>query len=77
MTERILVTEAAGTTVSKGMLDSGMPTDLVDGLVGLLEWFAMGGGAEVCSTVENLTGSPGRSFETFFADYAGELRVAD
>jgi uncharacterized protein YbjT (DUF2867 family) len=57
----------------EGMLNAGMPEDLADGLVGLLEWFEAGGGANVYSTVEDLTGSPSRSIDTFVADYAGEF----
>lgn len=53
-------------------LDVGRPTALVDGPVGLLEWFDTGGGAQVDATVDDLTGSPGRSIATFVADHAGE-----
>lgn len=58
-----------------GMLDAGMPEDLVNLYVDLLEWYEAGGGADVHSTVEDLTGSPGRSIETFVADYAGQFEA--
>lgn len=56
-----------------GMLDAGMSEALVDAYVELLEWFETGGGTEVYSTVEELTGSPARSIETFVADYAEQF----
>jgi hypothetical protein len=53
-----------------GLEERGMPEALVTGYVGLLEWFDAGGGAEVYSTVEDLTGTPARSVRQFVEDYA-------
>jgi uncharacterized protein YbjT (DUF2867 family) len=53
-----------------GLADAGMPDPLVDGYVGLLQWFESGGGDEVYSTVEDLTGRPARSVREFVADHA-------
>mgnify|MGYP000112018546 CR=1 FL=1 len=57
----------------ESMLDIGVPEPLVDMSIGLLEWFGEGNGAEVHSTVEDLTGRPSRSIETFVEDYAEEF----
>jgi len=57
------------------MLDAGMLEALIDEYIGLLEWYETGGGTDVHSTVEDLTGSPGRSIESFVADYAAEFEA--
>jgi len=88
MTEPVLVAAAAlsgelgrdvehvqvGMDDARGaMLDAGMPEALVEVYVELLEWYQTGGGTDVHSTVEDLTGTPGRSIETFVSDYAEQF----
>jgi uncharacterized protein YbjT (DUF2867 family) len=53
-----------------GLVEAGMPAELVEGYVGLLEWFEAGGGSQVLDTVETLTGTPARPFDTFARDHA-------
>lgn len=56
-----------------GMVEQGMPEALVDGFIGLQKHFDSGGGAEVYTTVEDLTGTSARSVREFAADYAAEF----
>jgi uncharacterized protein YbjT (DUF2867 family) len=58
------------------LAERGMPDELVDAFVELQAWFDAGNGREVFTDVEELTGVPATSFETFAADYADELRAA-
>jgi uncharacterized protein YbjT (DUF2867 family) len=59
------------------LTERGMPEALVEGYVGLLEWFDAGGGAEVYATVEELTGTPARSVRQFVADHASAFEEAE
>jgi uncharacterized protein YbjT (DUF2867 family) len=52
-----------------GLADAGMPETLIEGYVGLLEYFDAGGGAEVYQTVEELTGTPARTVREFVEDH--------
>ena len=54
----------------EAMLGMGMPEWITDGFVELLEGFSQGFADSTTSTVEELTGHPARSFETFARDYA-------
>lgn len=53
-----------------GLGEAGMPGELVDEFVDLLEYFDSGGGTDVYATVEDLTGTPARSVRQFAEDYA-------
>ena len=54
----------------EAMVGMGMPEWITDGFVELFEGFSQGFADSTTSTVEELTGHPARSFETFARDYA-------
>lgn len=54
----------------ESMLGLGMPEWTVDGLLELFEGFSEGFADKTTPHVEELTGHPGRSFETFARDFA-------
>ena len=56
------------------MVDGGMPGWFADDLVKLAQMFAAGHGTEVFPTVEQIIGSPARSFEQLVANFADAFR---
>ena len=54
----------------EAMIGMGMPEWIADGFVELFEGFSQGFADSTTSNVEDLTGHPARSFETFARDYA-------
>ncbi len=74
------LSEVLGRTVSyvdvppdaarQGMVDAGLPSWLASEMVALYEIFAAGYAADVSPAVEEITGSPGRTFARFAQDHA-------
>ncbi len=58
-----------------GMLDAGVLGGLVDDYVSLLEWYETGGSVKLYPTVEDITGKPARSIETFVSDYTSAFEA--
>jgi uncharacterized protein YbjT (DUF2867 family) len=57
--------------------EQGMPEQLVDAYVELMQWIDTGGAATVTSDVEDVTGASAGRFETFVRDHADALGTSD
>ena len=55
----------------------GMPDALVDAFLELFGWADSGDAAEIRTSVEDVTGTPARSFETFVRDHADAFGASD
>lgn len=57
--------------------EQGMPEQLVDAFVELMQWADTGDAATVTSDIEDVTGSPATSFETFVRDHVEAFGASD
>lgn len=62
-----------GAAYRQEMIEAGYPPWLADDLVTMAATFARGLGAQVLPTVQQVTGRPARTFETFMRDHASNF----